>query len=85
MTLNELITSALDELQEARQHENKKHYRVEELTIEVNLSDVQSVGGGLNLSLFQANTNQALGNSHRITVKLKPKHNRNQIDVSINS
>ena len=85
MNLSELIGNALTEMQLAKKHENKKNYRIDELIIEVYVSEFSSSEGKLNLTLLQGGIQQALTNTHKVTVKLKPINRNNRIDVSVNS
>lgn len=85
MDFSELIGSAITELELAKKFENKKNYRIDELIIEVNVSEFTSSEGKLDLTLFKGGINQAFTNTHKITVKLKPSNRHNRIDVSVNT
>lgn len=84
MELHELIGNALTELQLAKHYENKRNYRIDELIIELNVSEFTSTEGRIGLTLINGGINQSLTNVHKVTVKLKPI-NRNRIDVTVNS
>jgi len=77
MKLNELIGNALKELELAKRYDEKKNYLVDEVTLEISVSSVKSVGGGFEFKIFNVGTdteaNLERENAHKITIKLKPK------------
>jgi hypothetical protein len=77
MKLNDLIGNALKELELAKKYEAKKNYLVEEVSLEISVSTVKSVEGGLEFKIFNIGSDTK-GSSkkeraHKITIKLKPK------------
>ena len=78
MKLNELIGNALKELELAKRYDEKKNYLIEEVTLEISVSSVNSVGGGFEFKIFNIGVEgEGKGekeNAHKITIKLKPKN-----------
>jgi Trypsin-co-occurring domain 2 len=81
MELNELIGSALSELDASKRHEQKKNYLVEEVLLEVYFSKVEDYEGKLKLTIIEGSMNTTTNNYHKITVKLKPKSSRNSLVI----
>lgn len=81
MKLHELIGSSLKELEEAKKYEAKKKYLIEEVTLELSVSSIKSVDGSFEFKIFNIGSdlsnNLEKENAHKITIKLKPKNNRN--------
>lgn len=77
MKLNELIGNALKELELAKRYDEKRNYLVEEVTLEISVSSVKSVGGGFEFKIFNVGVDNdgklEKENAHKITIKLKPK------------
>ncbi len=77
MKLNELIGNALKELELAKRYDEKKNYLVDEVTLEISVSSVKSIGGGFEFKIFNVGVDgEGKGeseNAHKITIKLKPK------------
>lgn len=82
MDLNELIKIALVELEKSKQHEGKSKYIVDEVTMEVNITESNSTGGGLKVVFADANINQSSIHSNKIIVKLKPRNALNKITIN---
>jgi hypothetical protein len=81
MKLHELIGSSLKELEQAKQYDEKKNYLIDEVTLELSISSVESTNGGFEFKIFNIGSDLASKlekeNAHKITIKLKPKNNRN--------
>jgi len=78
MKLHELIGNALKELETAKRYEEKRNYLIDEVTLEISVTSVKTVGGGFEFKVFNVGVDgDASGereNAHKITVKLKPKN-----------
>ena len=83
MKLNELIGKALNELEEAKRHDTKKNYLVEEVILEIAVSTIENNRGGFDFKIFNigatAEKSNAEDNAHKITIKLKPKKKNSEI------
>ena len=81
MKLNELIGNTLKELEEAKKHEAKKRYLIDEVELELSVQSVTTASGGVELQIFNvgpsANAGLERQNAHKITIKLKPKKGGN--------
>lgn len=79
MKLNELIGNALKELELAKRYDEKRNYLVDEVTLEISISAVNTVNDGFDFKIFNlgVDNNDSLQkeNAHKITIKLKPKKN----------
>ncbi|MEI6348161.1 MAG: trypco2 family protein [Bacteroidota bacterium] len=76
MELNELIGYTLEEIETARSkfYENKKNYKIDEVNLEINVSEFEKVGGGIKVVIFNGTIGAGTTNTHKVTIKLRPNH-----------
>lgn len=77
MKLSDFIKSTLDELDIAKQHSSKKNYLVEELVFEINVTTIKELNGTIDIFIGNIGGDASKERSHKITLKLKPRGNRN--------
>jgi hypothetical protein len=75
--LSNLIGNVLEELEQTRQnYEDKRKYLVEDITLEINVKKITTGRAGVRIVIANLDGEHGQENSHKITVKLKPKRNR---------
>jgi hypothetical protein len=77
-TLDNIIEKTLDQLEKVKGNPNKQRYLIEEVTMELFVSSIETSGGGLSINVFNTgggiNRERTGENTHKIIVKLKPKN-----------
>ena len=80
MKLHELIGNSLQELELAKQYNAKKRYLIDEVVLELSVTSIKSTNGGFEFKIFNIGTKAEAQlekeNTHKITIKLKPKNAR---------
>jgi hypothetical protein len=77
-TLENLIGTTLDELEKVKGNPNKQRYLIEEVVMELSVSSIETNRTGLNFKIINYGEKKEGENTHKITVKLKPKNIRVQ-------
>lgn len=74
MELHQLIGNTLQEIQRAKEYyEDKSKYLIDEINLEINVSEFQSVNGGLQIMVFNGGGEVNNTKTHTVNIKLKPK------------
>jgi hypothetical protein len=77
MELSELIGNTLNEISRARDnYESKSNYNIDEVNLEINVSEIEQTSGGVKIVVFNGGLNVTNSSTHKIHIKLKPKSKR---------
>lgn len=73
MELKQLVSRAINDLEQVRQSGAKKNYLVSEIILEVNVTNIREVAGKVNFTVVNMGHEKSIENSHKVTIKLTPK------------
>jgi hypothetical protein len=80
MELQSFIGDVLQQLEELpRNHQAKHNYIIEELIFEIHVSEINQINGRVNVIVGNIGGDTQTQNSHKMTLKLKPKNRHSRI------
>lgn len=74
IALSDLISETLNELQTTKTNPHKSRYKVDELLIEMHVTQLKRIDGKISFKILEAGAENATNHAHKITVKLTPKN-----------